>query len=136
MNHNKREDKVWDKVNTNAHHTLYDFEDTKLINMNNNSNRKIESITKKEWSIADLPEEVRIDPKAFVQKCKTYNFTNDIKMLIDLIEHGSADLKKKHGAKSIVIAKGLPPYQPYLLWNLYKIYKKYRDGKLESKQNL
>jgi len=128
---NKRGDKVGDKVNTNTHRTLYDFEDTKLINMNNNSNRKIESFTKKEWSIADLPEEVRIDPIAFVQKCKMYNFSDDIKKLIDLIEHGSADLKKKQGAKSIVIAKGLPPYTPYLLWNLYKIYKKYRDGKIK-----
>lgn len=107
--------------------TLDDFE-TNTKHRKAKKAYKIFNVTRREWSIEDLPYTVRKDPKAFVKKCSSLNFSEDINKLIDLIEHGSADLKKNIGSKKVVVAKGIEPYDPYLLWNLYNIYKRYKAG--------
>ncbi|MEM3873406.1 MAG: hypothetical protein QXE05_12675 [Nitrososphaeria archaeon] len=88
----------------------------------------MKNYTRREWSMQDLPYIVRKDPKKFVEKCKLLNNSEDIKILISLIENGSADLKKYNGRKKTVVVKGIEPYSPYLLWNLYQIYKKNRSA--------
>ena len=78
--------------------------------------------TRKEYTMNDLPYEIRRDPKKFVEEAKKKNLNENQRKLIELIEEG-AKLKVKKGKKKETKVI-LEPYSPYLLLQLQKSLKR------------
>jgi methyl coenzyme M reductase beta subunit len=76
------------------------------------------SRTRKEYTLEDLPLEIRKNPKKYVERIKALELSEDQKKLVELIENG-AKLKIQKGKKreeKVIIE----PYSPYLLLVLKK----------------
>ncbi|MGC9124014.1 MAG: hypothetical protein ACP5IB_08125 [Thermoplasmata archaeon] len=105
--------------------TLDDFLGRNRISKENSRpelrHKKLESRTRKEYKMEDLPSEIRKDPKKFIEKVKKLDLTVDQKILVEMIEKGTA--VHKIGTKKQKV-QGLEPYSSYLLLILYKSLKK------------
>jgi hypothetical protein len=102
--------------------TLDDFLGRNRISKENSRpelrHKKLESRTRKEYKMEDLPLEIRKDPKKFIEKVKKLNLTVDQKKVVELIEQG-AKLKIQKGKKREQV-EILEQYSPYLLLQLLK----------------
>jgi hypothetical protein len=86
---------------------------------NNEKEKKIfQGMTRREYTIDDLPPKIRKNPKKYVEEIKKLNLSEEQRKLIELIEEG-AKIKIQKGKKREVKTI-LDPYSPYLLLVLEK----------------
>jgi hypothetical protein len=86
---------------------------------NNEKEKKIfQGITRREYTMDDLPEKIRKNPKKYIEEIKKLNLSEEQRKLVELIEEG-AKIKIQKGKKREVKTV-LEPYSPYLLMVLDK----------------
>ncbi|MEM4067964.1 MAG: hypothetical protein QXV17_14010 [Candidatus Micrarchaeaceae archaeon] len=94
------------------------------------ASNKFVNLTKREWKMADLPIEIRKDPKKYIEKVKTMNLSADQLAVVQIAEEGSYKyvIEKKKKVKK----RDLEPYNPYALYCVWQMIRRVNNDHTEE----